>query len=285
MKEAKERPAAARRSWVEVASLFRKKLEEGGFAWPESQQTFAMTWGLSVGMPKRFAVALAFVESLPERSRPKPNVVESSFTAIELIERINRRDPRKARELLGKLGQPGMRISAIRQELKNVLGGIPLERTSRRGVPVSTPSSRVLAAPIPAQRSFAASARRVREETTYEKVEGLLPKLSGPIVLFHRPLGVAAAPMRCDAIAWADDHYETADGFEFLYAPTLMSETQFSDQLNRAVVAATFFRRYFLVFSADSDPEFARRAVHLLGLLRASTVGVVALAEKGAPGF
>ena len=273
----KNRSFLPNRPWVEIASLYRKKFDEGAFLDPNALQEFAMRWVLSVGMPKRYAVALAFIESLPERSRPKPNVVDSSFTAIELIELINRRDPRKARELVSKLGQPGTRVSAIRRELKNVLGATPLER---RRPPGPTASSLANAVPIPASRSYAASARRVREETTYEKIERLLPKLSGPIVLFHRPIGVATAPMRTDAIAWLDDHYGEADGFEFLYASASMTETLFSDMLNRVVVAATFFRRYFLVFTPDSDHILEQRAVQLLGLLRANTVGVVAFGAK-----
>ena len=87
-------------------------------------------------------------------------------------------------------GQPEGACEFLRlgRNLKTCLAGSRLSALPGGAVPVSTPSSRVLwPAPIPAQRSFAASARRVREETTYETVEGLLPKLSGPIVLFHRP--------------------------------------------------------------------------------------------------
>ena len=262
-----------KKSWVEVASMFRKGVEAGGPAPGSFQREAVAATGYSAGMLKRFAVALTFIESLPERIRPKPNVVEASFTALELIERINRRDPGKARELLGKLGQPGMRVSTIRKELKEVREAKPVEYP-----PDTTRRVMLFSAPVP--RSYAASARRMREEITYERVQNLLPKLSGPIVLFHRPLGVAAAPVRSDAIAWLDENYETADGFEFLYASSAMTETLFSDMLNRAVVAATFFRRYFLVFTDDSDPIFPNRAVHILKLLRASTIGVVALAAK-----
>ena len=74
----------------------------------------------------------------------------------------------------------------------------------------------------------------------------------------------------------------TADGFEFLYAPTLMSETQFSDQLNRlgrgrcVCLAATFSFSVLIVI----PNSLGGLSIHRLGLLRASTVGVVALAEK-----
>ncbi|SDO48471.1 hypothetical protein SAMN05444050_4250 [Afipia sp. GAS231] len=277
MKGSKERLTGAKkakRSWVEVASLFRKGLEEsGGSGGAAFQRETATNSGYTVGMLKRFVVALNFIESLPERTKPKPTVVEASFTAIELIERINRRNPAKAREILGTLGQPGTRVSAIRKELKNLRDEVPLEFNPH-------PARRMTLVSAPVPRSYAASARRMREEITYEKVEALLPKLSGPIVVFHRPLGVAVAPVRTDAIAWLDENYETADGFEFIYAPSSMTETLFSDQLNRAVVAATFFRRYFLVFTADSDSRFPRRAIDILKLLEAGTIGVVELAAK-----
>lgn len=268
----------ARMSWMEVGSIFRSISQQAGPDRARYEQEAAAASEYSVGVLKRFVVALNFVESpwLLQSEMPKKPVLESSFTAIELIERLSRQNPVRASELMTQLGRRGMRVDAIRKELANY-GGY-LEATGRLHIPRSLPIFPVVQTG-PTARAYSASARRSREEITYERVEGLLPQLSGKIETFHRPLGVPIAPLRCDAIAWIDKNMEAADGFEFLYAPSSMTEVLFSDQLGRAIVASSFFRRHFIVFTEDSDPKFSERTVRILEFLRMDSLGVVALAD------
>ena len=269
----------ARMSWMEVGAIFKKISLEAGPNRARLEQDAAAASEYSVGVLKRFVVALNFVESpyLPESEKPKKQVLESSFTAIELIERISRQNPARATELMNQLGRRGTRVEAIRDELADMRGGyqgsvIPHIRTTPPVLPIVQSGGNA--------RAHSASARRSREEITYERVEALLPQLSGKIEAFHRPIGVPIAPLRCDAISWLDKRMEAADGFEFLYAPSSMTEVLFSDQLCRAIVASSFFRRHFIVFTEDSDPKFPERAVQILKFLRMNSLGVIALAER-----
>jgi hypothetical protein len=269
----------AHMSWMDVGAIFQKISLHAGPNRARMEQDAAAASGYSVGVLKRFVVALNFVESpyLPEMEKPKRQVLESSFTAIELIERISRQNPTRATELMGQLGRRGTRVEVIRDELAAMRGGyqgsaIPYIRT--------TPPVSPIVQPVGNARAHSASARRNREEITFEGVENLLPQLSGKFHEFHRPIGVPIAPLRCDAIAWLDKRMEAADGFEFLYAPSSMTEVLFSDQLCRAFVASSFFRRHFIVFTEDSDSKFPERAVQILKVLQMDSLGVIALAER-----
>jgi hypothetical protein len=54
-----------------------------------------------------------------------------------------------------------------------------------------------------------------------------------------------------------------------------MTHAQFGTLVSRVILASSFFRRYFLVFTGDSDPMFPPRAVHALDQLGVDSVGVV----------
>lgn len=270
-----------RRSWMDVAATFRAIGKDGGTDRHRLERAAAIASGYTTGILKRFVVALNFLESgiVAHESRPKQHVLDSSFTAIELIERISRQSPGRAMELMAEIGERRLRVEFLRRELSELRGSLepalmPISPISGRdqSVRVGTVSQ--------PPRAYAASARRVREETTFTRVEELLPKVSGRIELFHRPLGVPVAPLRCDAIAWIDDRYQEADGFEFIYAPTSMTEVLFSDQLDRAIVASSFFRRHYVVFTDDSDPKFAARAESIIHMLGIRSMGVIALDDK-----
>ena len=270
---------AARMSWMEVGSIFRTISQQAGPDRARYEREAAAASEYSIGVLKRFVVALNFVESswLKQSEMPKRPVLEASFTAIELIERLSRQNPVRASELMTQLGSRGMRVDAIRRELANYGGYIATPK--RFTIPGSPPVFPVVQGNSTA-RAHSASARRSREEITYERVEGLLPQLCGKVETFHRPLGVPIAPLRCDAIGWLDKNADAADGFEFLYAPSSMTEALFSDQLGRAIVASSFFRRHFIVFTANSDPKFPERTVRIIKFLRMNSLGVVALADQ-----
>lgn len=266
-------------SWVEVATIFRRIGREAGADQNRLEREAAVASGYTGGILRRFVIALNFLESgiIAEERRPNRHLLDSSFTAIELIERISRQNPGRAAELMVEIGERRLRVESLRRELSDLRGTpYPLtmvETTARQVMPRTLKVSQL-------PRAYAASARRLREEVTFARVEALLPEVSGSVDIFHRPLGVPVAPLRCDAIAWMNDRYDEADGFEFVYAPSSMTEVLFSDQLDRAIVASSFFRRHFVVFSNDSDPKFPARAVRILQLLGIRSIGVIALGEK-----
>lgn len=267
-------------SWMEVATIFRRIGKEGGADQHRLEREAAVASGYTSGILKRFVIALNFLESgiVLEERRPKRHVLDSSFTAIELIERISRQNPERAAELIVEIGERRVRVESLRRELSDLRGApypltplTPIETTARQVLPRLRTQE---------PRAYAASARRLREEVTFARVENLLPEVSGPVEIFHRPLGVPVAPLRCDALAWLDDRYGEADGFEFVYAPSAMTEVLFSDQLDRAIVASSFFRRHFVVFTDDSDPKFPARAARIIQLLGIRSMGVIALGDK-----
>ena len=85
----------ARMSWMEVGSIFRTISQQAGPDRARYEREAAAASEYSIGVLKRFVVALNFVESpwLKQSEMPKRPVLEASFTAIELIERYQGRIP------------------------------------------------------------------------------------------------------------------------------------------------------------------------------------------------
>jgi hypothetical protein len=129
--------------------------------------------------------------------------------------------------------------------------------------------------------SYAAAERHLRKADAFGKIRQLLPQLSGHFVLFDRPLGTSPPAIRCDAIAWLDNDLTQGDGFEIAYAAHGTGPAAISDLLSRAVVASSFFRRHFLVFTPGSSSELVHRAIESLKVLQANSIGVVMLEEFG----
>jgi hypothetical protein len=259
-------------SWVTTARLFRTGQEGDPRQRTDFERKAAAVSGYSLGILKRFLTVLKFLESREVSViAVRPDVIDSSFTKLELIERLHRDHAGKAIEWLGKLGQRGVRVAAIKKDLDDI-------REARAKAMIGFSSVQARAAePRIAHRSFAASARGWRGDKMMDQVSELLPKLSGKIELFHTPFGKNSGPIRCDAIAWLDQDYTRADGYEFVFAPQTTTNSQFADQMSRVVLASTLFRRHWMVFSDDSSAEFPHRALSALKLLKVNTVGVVFL--------
>lgn len=263
-------------SWITTARIFRTGQESDPRQRTDFERKAAAVSGYSLGILKRFVTVLNFLESREASVIPvRPDVIDASFTKLELIERLHRDHGKKAIEWLGKLGERGVRVAAIKKDLDEV-------REARAKAMIGfSPVHPRPAEPRIAHRSFAASARGFRGDKMMDQVSEMLPKLSGQTELFHTPSGKNSGPVRCDAIAWLDQDYERADGFEFVFAPQTTTNSQFADQMARVVLASTVFRRHWMVFSDDSSAEFAYRALSALELLKTKSIGVVFLgAEK-----
>jgi hypothetical protein len=259
--------------WTDVARSVRDGMQEirltqGAQAVGRFQKEAAAGSGYSVGALKRFLARLEFLDKLPDGHRPPPEIANSAFTAIEIIERICRHDVQKGRELLLRLNK-GKTI--VVSELRKILNNLT------KSTPPMT-SGPVLMAH---HYSYAAAERHSRKADAFEKLRQLLPELSGKIELFSKPIGTSPPAIRCDAIAWLDNELTQGDGFEIAYAAHGTGIAAISDLLSRAVVASSLFRRHYLVFTEGSSSTLAARVIESLKVLQANSIGVVMLEESG----
>jgi hypothetical protein len=105
--------------------------------------------------------------------------------------------------------------------------------------------------------------------------------VSGAGARLFRPTGRNTTPVRCDAIALVDDNPTEADGFDFLHAPATLAPSAFMDRIHRAMITSTYFRRHFLVFSADSDPTMIQRAIDVFNATATESIAIIKLTSAG----
>ena len=281
-----------KQAWLDIALTFREiGRTQGGL---NLEREAAEASGYTVGVLRRFVVVMEFLESdaFDKSMLPPKRVLETSFTAVEQIQRIARLDPERAKELIADLSERSLRIDALRDEYAQLQksSSARLEASAFStsnsdeidgGAPIalSTQSFNIKSGP----RSVAALQRRSRAEKAFRLIGAMLPDISGNVERFDRPTGIPSAPLRCDAIAWLDVSFKTGDGFEIVYAPAAMTEVAFSDQVSRAIVAAMFFRRHFIVFTDDSDRKFISKAERMIADLDLRSVGLLALGDMQRP--
>lgn len=276
--------------WFEIGSrlAWHRKQADGKKTWAATLKDAAASSGYSVGMLRRFAGTAAFLKTFPIRSRPAAAIVERSFAAIEVIERIHGLDPELGSKLLTGLETGSSSVNDLRKSLSELKQGRVRRPDRSRGAPIAASGRRVS---LPGPPSAYGPTRNDRERETMSRLRELLPDLCGKVFAFAKPEGSAPPGLRCDAIAWTDRAFATGDGFEFAYGGRGNNRATLSDLVARITVASTLFRRYYVAFSQDSLPEQVEAVVESLALLDARSVGVVFLARpnpvlrkpKGAP--
>lgn len=258
--------------WIDIAEIIAKTVgPESGVSSDQRAlwlNQAAVASGYTPGALRRFVNVLTFLRRIPERKRPDRQIIENSFTAIEMIQRISRHDPVEADRLLGEIGTRRLTISRLRLALKGSTAELSghASRARRRTL---TPEGRL----VPS----VAGERNWRIDAALGELYRLLPELTGKFEHFGRPLGVAPMGIRCDAVAWIDTEWSRGDGFEIVFAPSSAAKSFVSDRVTRAVVAARFFRRFFIAFTPESSEAHVGRVVQALNLLDAKSVGVVRL--------
>jgi hypothetical protein len=232
-------------------------------------QEAAQRSGYSANLLRRYAAVLAFVEERPAEERLPEEVVDRAFAGLELIMRIANYDAGLARTLFEIQRTKPLTVKSLRARLKDVE---PKSATLERGnvkKPVVTYSY-----------SPAAPLRQTRTDAAFSELRQALPKLSGKaVVAFGKPEGVAPVGIRCDAIAWLDRNFRTGDGFEIFHAPKGSSRAALSDAVGRAMLASTLFRKFFLVFTWDSESLMVDLAIESLEKFGADTVQVIRLGD------
>lgn len=265
--------------WTVMAATVRSAIGETS-SLPQRERTrwlarAAELSGYTTGALRRFANVLDFLEAFEEDARPGTEEAKDSFTALEMVHRISRHDPKRAAELMGELRTGSIAISKLRAELKDSKS----KRLSkdRKAVSVEPLGYAFLRVTPPSP----ASERNWRADAALEGIRILLPTLSRRFEYFGRPSGNAPSGWRCDAIAWLDASWTRGDGFEIVHAPASTAKAVVSDRISRAIVASRFFRRHYIVFTPESGPDHVYRTAQSLEQLEAVSIGVVWLsAEK-----
>lgn len=147
--------------WMDVARSVRHGMQEasltqGAQEVARFQNAAAAVSGYSVGALKRFVARLQFLDGLPDGHRPPPEIANSAFTAIEIIERICKHDVQKGRDLLLKLNK-GKKI--VVSEFRKILNDLRKSATQVTSGPV------VMAY----HHSFAAVERHSRKAEAFDK--------------------------------------------------------------------------------------------------------------------
>lgn len=261
----------ARMPWLDVASHFtyalRRIADDAGRK--EFAARAASVSGYSGNMLRRYSAVSSFLEGLPPELTLDRKIIERSFANLEVVMRIHSHEQKLGRDLIVRLRDEKIPVSHLRSQLKNL-------------APKSTVAPTGISAGLPPKRIFSASPNRSsRLDDTFVALRRMLPELSGRSVFaFGKPEGAAPIGLRCDAVAWLDRQFTTGDGFEIVHAPRGSSKAALSDAVSRAMTASSLFRKFFLVFSWDSEPYEVQLAIEALKKFGASTVGVVHLGQE-----
>lgn len=281
-------------SWTEIARHFADGLEKaaqrGEAARTRYQKDAARHTGYSIGMLRNMAATYDWVLKTQQRS-PIPNdLVEKSLTALDLIRRLDVHNAGLAEKYLGRLGTTtGVRVSALRAELKAIARKW---EEARRGTKeeASKPAEVEEMQPFePAAQVVAttyvkhslAQVRSWRTMETMNDIAKLLPVVSGAVHHFGRPDGVSPIGIRATAIAWLDADMTAGDAFEVVNAGHGLSRSTLSDHVSRVIASSRFFRRHYVTFTSDSEPELVYKTKESLEALKVPAVGVIWFGYKG----
>ena len=257
--DAKERS----RSWVETARAFASRNDYDDEREKSSFEQRAVSLsGYTLNILKRYEQVLSYVESLSPAIKPPNHVIEMSVSALEVIQRFREVDEEKEKSWLKKLVSGHARVADISKDL------------------AETPKAKRSAELEASKRSHAATERYSRHIETLNQVKKITGMLGSVAEYFHQPLGRNNWPLSFDAMAWLDDTFNEADGFDVVYMPSRATNAIFTSQFDRSLLASSFFRHHYLVFTKDSDREFVDRAVTALAELQILNVGVIWLGPE-----
>ncbi|MBX9645540.1 MAG: hypothetical protein K2X57_00620 [Xanthobacteraceae bacterium] len=281
--------------WIEVAHRFGEGLTQaaqgGEAARTRYQKDAARFTGYSIGMLRNLAATLQWMRTSKSHLHLPEEVVLKSFTALDLIRRLDVYHPGKADYFLSRLGTAtGVRVSALRAELRSIARDRDRARRPTDDVAkpvvaeeielVEAEPRQMLLAARPVRPSLA-QMRSWRSMSAMDDIAKLLPILSGEVHHFGRPEGVAPIGIRATAIAWLDADMTEGDAFEIVNAGHGLSRSTLSDHVSRAIASSRFFRRHFLAFTSDSEPDMVYRTKESLEMLKIPAVGVVWFGHTG----
>jgi hypothetical protein len=281
--------------WTEVAGRFEEGLikaaEDGEAARTQYQKDAARHTGYSIGMLRNLAATLSWMRTSKSHVHLADDVVLGSFTALDLIRRLDVYNPGKADHFLTRLGtKTGVRVSALRAELRSIALDREAARRPSDGAGKVVADEMEISEAEPKQMLLAASQMRPslaqmrswRSMGAMEDIARLLPKLSGDEVHhFGRPEGVSPLGIRATAIAWLDADLTQGDAFEIVNAGHGLGRSTLSDHVSRAIASSRFFRRHFLAFTSDSEPDMVYKAKESIEMLKVPAVGVVWFGHTG----
>lgn len=282
--------------WTEIADHFAKGLkaaaEQGEAARTRYQKNAARHTGYSIGMLRNMAATRDWLRAgLRDRFRHvelSDDIVAKSFTALDLIRRLDVHVAGKAEDYLSRLGTAtGVRVSTLRTELKEIARKYEAARTMPPHEMVETfqphegPQIIEEKRVIRNVRPSLAQMRSWRTMEAMDDITKLLPLLSGNVYRFGRPDGVSPIGVRATAVAWLDDDMTEADAFEVVNAGHGLSRSTLSDHVTRAIASSRFFRRHYLAFTSDSEPDMVYRTKESLEMLKVPAVGVIWFGYKG----
>lgn len=134
------------------------------------------------------------------------------------------------------------------------------------------------------QPSLIGNSANIREHklrATYDLIKMYHKELCGPVHRFERPEGVSPLGIRCSAVAWLDRAMTQCDGFLIVNAQHGLGRSILSSYVSAAIVSSTFFNTFYIVFTADSANDSVIETARALDTLKASTIAVIQVGEKG----
>jgi hypothetical protein len=283
------------RAWTEIAAQFVDGLETaaqaGEAARTRYQKEAARHTGYSIGMLRNMAATLEWVRQAKRQREIPDDVVSKSFTALDLIRRLDAHHAGAADQYIFRLTtKTGVRVSALRAELRAIARGTDADRSAtseEKSQPLQKDETPQITAAAPQSmmpRHIKPSLAQMRSWRTMEAMDDiakLLPILSGEVHDFGRPEGVPPIGIRATAIAWLDADMTTGDAFEVVNAGHGLSRSTMSDHVSRAIASSRYFRRHFLAFTSDSEPNLVYRTKETLEMLKVPAIGVIWFGHRG----
>lgn len=266
-------------SWIDLTERYRRAAAQSGMTAAEFDRQVSAIAGYKEGSLRRAVPVLDWLERLPQEVRPARHVADANATALSHIKGIERLDPERARQhLVAACRNMTPSVAMLREELQLLQNGklarLRSDRVEEEGAPM-----RRKGVELPDQ-SQSALDRHLRTTATFHATRKLLPAICGDVDYFMRPVGANRTLLRVDAVAALKNG--STDGFDFVFSNRRAAFAPFAERLNCVALAATFFRRYFLVFSEDSDRERAETAVAAFANIEAANIGVIMLRPDGA---
>jgi len=278
--------------WTEVASHFAAGLEaasrDGEAARTSYQKEAARHTGYTIGMLRHMAATYEWIRRSKSKRVIPEAVVLKSYTALDLIRRIDAHDPAMADRYLSRLDTAtGVRASALRGELKEIADKRAAARhvqgENRNSEPVfeeEVTGSSVELKSFQTKPSLALIRSR-RSADAMNDIAKLLPTICGEVYRFGRPDGISPIGVRASAIAWLDEAMTMGDAFEVVNAGHGLNRSTLSDHVSRAIASSRYFRQTFLAFTSDSEPGLVYKAAESIRMLEIPAVGVLWFGHAG----